>query len=395
MPIYLDYHATTPVDPRVAEYMMPFFTRHFGNAASRSHPYGWQAAEAVEMAREQVGKLIHAKKENIIFTSGATESLNMAIKGTAEALSTKGKHIITVETEHHAVLDPLSYLEKKGFEIIRLPVLSNGMIDINLLEQTVREDTIMVVAMWANNETGIINDVNSIGAICNQHGVTFICDGTQAVGKIKVDVESSGVDMLAFSSHKMYGPKGCGALYISPKLKNFKLPPLIHGGGHEMGYRSGTLNVPGIAGFGKAAEICANEMESDERRIFELRNKFENKLLTSIESADVNGDPMHRLPTVTNLRVKHVDSQAVMTRLRTKIAISSGSACSSADPTPSHVLLSMGLSATEAKSSFRISMGRFTTPDETEQAVNWLAEAIQTYRSESPVWQMFKQGIEL
>jgi cysteine desulfurase len=347
------------------------------------------------MAREHLAALINSRKDNIIFTSGATESLNTAIKGTAEVLSNKGKHIVTIETEHHAVLDPLLYLEKKGFEVTRLPVSSNGMIDIHLLQQSLRKDTIMVVAMWANNETGVIHDVSSIAAICNQHGVIFICDGTQAVGKIKVDVESSGVDMLAFSSHKMYGPKGCGALYISPKLKNFKLPPLIHGGGHEMGYRSGTLNVPGIAGFGKAAEISANEMDADEKRILELRDKFETKLLSSIESAEVNGDLAHRLPTVTNLRVKHVDSQAVMTRLRTKMAISSGSACSSADPTPSHVLLAMGLNAAEAKSSFRISMGRFTTSDEMEQATNWLAEAIQTYRSESPVWQMFKQGINI
>ena len=349
----------------------------------------------MEISRSQIANLIKTQKENIVFTSGATESLNMAIKGTAESLSKKGKHIVTVATEHQAVLDPLLYLEKKGFEITRLPVSHHGIPDVMHLKKSLRSDTIMVVAMWANNETGLIHDVKSIANICSEHGIMFICDGTQAVGKINIDIELSGPDMLAFSAHKIYGPKGTGALYISPKNKNFKLSPLIHGGGHESGFRSGTINVPGVAGFGKAAELCVDEMLQDEARIITLRNRFESKILSSIENTEVNGDTKHRLHTVSNFSVKHVDSQAVMTRLRTKLAISSGSACSSSDPAPSHVLLAMGLSEAEAKSSFRISLGRFTTEEDISQSADWLIEAIHAYRTESPVWQMFKQGITL
>jgi cysteine desulfurase len=393
-PVYLDYHATTPVDPRVLEAMMPYFTEYFGNPASRSHPFGWQASEAVEIARKQVSDLLNVTPHDLFFTSGSTEGLNMAIKGLAESLSHKGKHIISIATEHHAVLDPLHWLESKGYEITLLPVDVNGMIDVDQLKSSIRNDTLMVIAMWANNETGVIHDMKSIGQICRDKGVALVCDGTQACGKIKVYPHEMGIDILVSSAHKMYGPKGTGAIYINTKEKKLKPEPLIHGGGHEMGFRSGTLNVPGIVGLGMASHLRQSYMDEDMKRIKSLRDRFENKLLSTLQYVGVNGSLDQRLNTVSNLKVAKVDSQAVMTKLRTKLAISSGSACSSADPSPSHVLIAMGLSAEEAKGSFRISLGTPTTPDEIDLAANLLSETITSYRSESPVWQMFKQGIE-
>ncbi|MBK9981475.1 MAG: cysteine desulfurase [Saprospiraceae bacterium] len=394
-PVYLDYHATTPVDLRVLETMLPYFTEYFGNPASRSHPYGWQASEAVEIARKQVSDLLSVHAQDIFFTSGSTEGLNMAIKGLAESLRYKGKHIISISTEHHAVLDPLHWLESKGYEITLLPVDTNGMIDYDQLKSSIRSDTIMVIVMWANNETGVLHDMKSIGEICRDKGVALVSDGTQAVGKVKVDPHEAGIDMLVLSAHKMYGPKGTGAIYMNTKEKKLKPEPLIHGGGHEMGFRSGTLNVPGIVGLGMASHLRQSNMDGDMERIKSLIDKFENKLLSTLEHVSVNGSLDHRLYTVSNLKVAKVDSQAVMTKLRTKLAISSGSACSSADPSPSHVLLAMGLSAEEAKGSFRISLGVPTTSAEMELGTKLLSEAILEYRSESPVWQMFKQGIEL
>lgn len=394
-PIYLDYHATTPVDVRVLEAMMPYFSEKFGNPASRSHPYGWQASEAVEIARTRVAELISVSKEEIYFTSGATEGLNMAIKGLAENLSSKGKHIITVSTEHSAVLDPLNWLAKKGYEVLKLNVDHLGLIDLEQLKNSIRIDTIMVVVMWANNETGLIQDIKSIGEICSHLAIAFVCDATQAVGKIPIAPKDHGVDILVMSAHKMYGPKGCGAIYISKNEKKLKPDALIHGGGHEMGYRSGTLNVPGIVGLGAASKLIAEFSFKDMSDIEMLRSKFESIIFSSVEEVEINGSSAHRLPTVSNLKVLHVDSQAVMTKLRTKLSISSGSACSSANPSPSHVLLAMGLSASEAKGSFRISLGRPTTMKEIEIAAGWLSEAINEYRSQSPVWQMFKQGINM
>ncbi|HUR30212.1 MAG TPA: cysteine desulfurase family protein [Saprospiraceae bacterium] len=394
-PIYLDYHATTPVDPKILKAVLPFYTEHFGNPASRSHPYGWKASEAVEMARVHVADLIHVEKSEIFFTSGATEGLNMLIKGLAENLSYKGKHIITVTTEHQAVLDPLNWLSTKGFEILKLPVDPKGIIDHQKLIDSFRKDTIMVMAMWANNETGVIHDVKAIGDICDKKGVAFICDATQAAGKIEVDAVQNNIDALVLSAHKMYGPKGSGAVYISKNKKKIKPEALIYGGGHEMGYRSGTLNVPGIVGLGVAADLCKSLQQNDQQKIGALRDEFENRIISSLEAVEINGDVANRLPTVSNLKILYVDSQAIMTKLRTRLAISSGSACSSADPSPSHVLMAMGLTPEEAKGSLRISLGRPTTKEELDKAGQWLIDEIKEYRSQSPVWQMFKQGVDM
>jgi cysteine desulfurase len=393
--IYLDYHATTPVEQHVLEAMLPYFCEHFGNPASRSHSFGWQASEAVEIARDQVASLIHAEPRDVIFTSGSTEGLNMIIKGLAEALNQSGKHIVTLATEHSAVLDPLMWLEKKGFEVTRLPVLSDGVLDVDFLREAIRKDTIMVIVMWANNETGVIQDMKKIGAICKEKGVVLISDATQAAGKIEINPADWGVDVISFSAHKMYGPKGVGAVWFNPGNKKVKPVALIHGGGHERGLRSGTLNVPGIVGFGAAAKQYMDHAAEEYARIKTLRDDFEKRILSSVEEVQVNGSVASRLPTVTNLKVKGVDSQAVMSRFRAWLAISSGSACSSANPEPSHVLLAMGLTPAEAKGSFRISFGRPSTTAEMVEAARMLGEAIGEERAQSPVWQMFKQGIAL
>ncbi len=393
-PVYLDYHATTPVDARVLESMLPWFTRYFGNPASRSHAYGWQASEAVEIARSQVADLLHTDSKSIIFTSGSTEGLNMAIKGLAETSHHIGKHIITVATEHHAVLDTVDWLNRKGYEISILPVDINGSLDTEQLRNAIRNDTIMVIVMWANNETGVLQDIREIGFICHQAGVPLICDATQAAGKIDIDISHIPVDILTISAHKMYGPKGVGALYINPSIK-VKPAALIHGGGHERGYRSGTLNVPGIVGLGTASALRKKHLLLDRDRIHQHRDQFEKTILTSLEEVDVNGHVYDRLHTVSNLKVRFVDSQAVMSRFRSNLAISSGSACSSANPEPSHVLLAMGLTPAEAKSSFRISLGVPTTLAEIESAAMIFVEAVEAERAQSPVWQMFKQGIDV
>jgi cysteine desulfurase len=393
-PIYLDYHATTPVDPRVLEAMLPWFSETFGNAASRSHSYGWQASEAVEMARGQVAGLLNADPKEIVFTSGSTEGLNLAIKGLAESSGNIGKHIITIATEHHAVLDPLEWLGRKGYAITLLPVDHNGHIDLGRLKESIQKDTIMVVAMWANNETGVVHPMKEIGLICEEAGVPLISDASQAAGKIEIEPAASGIGLLTLSAHKFYSPKGIGALYLNPSLK-IKPAALIHGGGHERGFRSGTLNVPAIVGLGMAASLRQNQLASDGVRIVGLRDHFEKMILTSTEAVSVNGDAKNRLPTVSNLKVTGVDSQAVMNHFRSKLAISSGSACSSANPEPSHVLLAMGLTAAEAKGSFRISFGSPTTLEDVDKAAQILKDAIEAERSQSPLWQMFKQGIDI
>jgi len=379
----------------VLEAMLPWFTEHFGNPASRSHSFGWKASEAVEIARGQIADLLNGDQENIIFTSGSTEGLNMAIKGMAESSQQIGKHIITIATEHHAVLDPCDWLRSKGYEITLLPVSPIGMIDLDQLKEAIRKDTIMVIAMWANNETGVMHPMNEIGMICKGVGVPLICDATQAVGKIDIDVTITGIDILAFSAHKMYGPKGVGALFINRKSLKVKPSPLIQGGGHERGYRSGTLNVPGIVGLGATSVLRKNLMMEDGVRLKHFRDQFEKSILSSIEAVSINGSVSNRLPTVSNLKVTAVDSQAVMNRFRSRLAISSGSACSSANPQPSHVLLAMGLTAAEAKGCFRISFGVPTLMEEVEKAALILKEAIDAERSQSPLWQMFKQGIDI
>ncbi len=388
-PIYLDYHATTPVAPEVLEAMLPWFGDHFGNAASRSHPYGWRASEAVEIAREKVSAMLGVSAKEVFFTSGSTEGLNMAIKGLAEASVSKGKHIVTLSTEHKAVLDPIAWLEKRGFEVTIVPVGSDGMLDAEVFAKSLRDDTIMVVAMWANNETGVIHPIAEIGRKCRALKIPVICDATQAFGKIPMQDIGSHVDILCLSAHKVFGPKGVGAIYINQNLKPFP-EPLIHGGGHEGGFRSGTLNVPGIVGMGACADLCQDKLLLHASQVAQLRDHLESIITSQLEAIRVNGNTEHRLPTVTNLAVAGVESQAVMSRFRTQLAISSGSACSSADPAPSHVLLAMGLSREEAKSSFRFSFGWPTTQNEVARAAEIFIHAVNEERKISPRWQMMQ-----
>ncbi|HEX5113150.1 MAG TPA: cysteine desulfurase family protein [Saprospiraceae bacterium] len=393
-PIYLDYHSTTPVDPRVLEAMLPYFENRFGNAASRSHSYGWQASEAVELARRQVASLLHVNPEELFFTSGATEGLNTLIKGMVDSTRKKGNQIVTIATEHHAVLDVFQWLGTKGYENIIIPVNQDGNVDLEKFNQTINRDTILVCAMWANNETGVIHDIARMAFICKEKEVPFICDATQAVGKMDINPKAAGVDMMVCSAHKFYGPKGIGIMYIDAALK-VKPTPLIHGGGHEEGRRSGTLNVPAIVGMGEAAKICMAEMKPDRSRIEKMRDEFEKQLLEELELVTINGKESNRLPTVSNVCVRLTESQAVMTKFRSKLAISSGSACSSANPQPSHVLLAMGLSEDEAKASYRFSLGRPTTEEEVREAVRLFINAINEYRSQSPLWEMYKNGMDI
>ncbi len=382
LPVYLDYNATTPCDPGVVESMTPYFTHQFGNAASRNHIFGWQAEEAVKYAREQVAKLIGADPTEIVFTSGATEADNLALKGAFETYSVKGNHIITCNIEHRAVLDPCRRLEKQGAEITYLNVKKNGLIDLNELESAFKPTTVLVAIMYANNEIGIIMQVKEISAITKKKGVFFFTDATQAVGKISVDVNRDGIDLMAFSAHKMYGPKGVGALYVRRKNPRVKLTAQMDGGGHERGMRSGTLNVPGIVGFGKACEICMNEMLVDSEKISRLRDKLENSLL-NIEETFLNGDKKHRLPHVANISFKYAESENLMTALHKNIAVSSGSACMSASMEPSYVLKALGISDEMARSSLRFSLGRFTTEEEIDYTIREVAKAVNILREAS------------
>ena len=391
LPVYLDYNATTPCDPRVVEAMLPYFSDQFGNAASRSHSYGWQAEEAVDHAREQVAELIGANTREIIFTSGATEAVNLAIKGVFESYAVKGNHIITCATEHKAVLDTCSHLEKKGAEITYLPVNAEGLIGLKELEASIRPETILIAIMYANNETGTIQPVKEIGRIAKKRGVLFFTDATQATGKIPVDVNDDEVDMMSFSAHKIYGPKGVGALYVRRKNPRVKLIAQMDGGGHERGMRSGTLNVTGIVGFGKACTLCKKEMEEDNKRLSSLREKLENEIL-KLEESYVNGSREHRLPHVTNMSFGYVEGEALMMGLNKSLAVSSGSACTSASIEPSHVLKALGLGDDLAHSSVRFALGRFTTEEEINYAIEQVIATINRLRESSPLWQMFKEG---
>lgn len=393
LPIYLDNSATTRVDPRVFEAMTPFFLEDFGNAASRNHPFGWKAEEAVDYAREQVGALIGASEKEIIFTSGATESNNLAIKGVFEMYASKGKHIITAVTEHKAVLDTCKHLEKLGAEITYLPVGMDGMLDLALLEASIRPDTILVSIMYANNEIGVVQQVKEIGAMCKKMGVLFHTDATQAVGKIPVDVIADGIDLLSFTAHKMYGPKGIGALYVRRKNPRVKVTAQMDGGGHERGMRSGTLNVPGIVGFGKACELARLEMEADANRLSKLRDKLEQALL-KLEESYVNGNVEHRLPHVANISFKYVEGEGLMMAIK-DIAVSSGSACTSASLEPSYVLKALGLDDELAHSSLRFGLGRFTTEEEIDYTIDCVSNAVNKLRDMSPLWEMFKEGVDL
>lgn len=393
IPVYLDNNATTPMDPRVLEAMLPYFTSKFGNAASRNHPFGWVAEEAVDYAREQVAKLIGASEKEIIFTSGATESDNLAIKGVFEMYKEKGNHIITAVTEHKAVLDACKHVEKMGGKVTYLPVKEDGLVDLELLEKSFTPETILVSIMYGNNEIGVIQPIKEIAALTHKHGALFMTDAVQAVGKIPVDVNADGIDLLALSAHKIYGPKGVGALYVRRKGPRVKVTAQMDGGGHERGMRSGTLNVPGIVGLGKACELCQQEMESEAKRLSALRDKLQAEL-TTLEESYVNGNQEHRLPHVANISFKYVEGEGLMMAMK-DLAVSSGSACTSASLEPSYVLKSLGLSDDLAHSSIRFGLGRFTTEEEVDYAVEVTKKAVTHLRELSPLWEMFKEGIDL
>ncbi len=393
-PIYLDHNATTPCDPRVVEAMIPYFTNNFGNAASRNHPFGWQAEEAVDNAREKVATLIGADPKEIIFTSGATEADNLAIKGVFEMYASKGNHIITCNIEHKAVLDTCKHIEKEGGEVTYLKVKDNGLIDLAELEAAIKPTTILIALMYANNEIGTIMPMKEISAIARKKGILVFSDATQAVGKVPVDVNKDGIDLMAFTAHKMYGPKGVGALYVRRKNPRVKVTAQIDGGGHERGMRSGTLNVPGIVGFGKACEICREEMEAETARVSKLRDKLENALLR-IEESYLNGDKEHRLPHVTNISFKYVEGEGLMMGFNKEIAVSSGSACTSASLEPSYVLKALGLGDDLAHSSLRFGLGRFTTEDQIDYTIEQVTTTVNKLREMSPLWEMYKEGIDM
>ena len=394
LPIYLDHNATTPMDPRVLETMIPYFTENFGNAASRNHSFGWHAEEAVDYAREQIAQLIGADPKEIIFTSGATEGDNLGIKGVYEMYASKGNHIITCTTEHKAVLDTCKHLEKLGAEVTYLEVQPDGLIDLKALEAAMRPTTILVAIMYANNEIGVVQPVKEISAIAKKHGALFFTDAVQAVGKIPVDVNADGIDLMAFTAHKMYGPKGVGALYVRRKNPRVKVTAQLDGGGHERGMRSGTLNVPGIVGFGKACELARLEMASDTERISKLRDKLENAL-KQIDESYVNGNPAHRLPHVSNISFKYVEGEGLMMGFNKDIALSSGSACTSASLEPSYVLKALGLGDDLAHSSLRFGLGRYTTEEQIDFTIKAVTDTVLKLREMSPLWEMFKEGIDI
>ncbi len=394
LPIYLDHNATTPCDPRVVDAMLPYFTNDFGNASSRNHPFGWKAEEAVDYAREQVAKLIGADPKEIIFTSGATEADNLAIKGVYEMYAQKGNHIITCNIEHKAVLDTCKHLEKLGAEVTYLKVQENGLIDLVELEAAMRPTTILVAIMYANNEIGTVMPMKEIGAIAKKYGALVFSDATQAVGKIPVDVRADGIDLLAMTAHKMYGPKGVGALYVRRKNPRVKVTAQMDGGGHERGMRSGTLNVPGIVGLGKACELCIAEMQQDAERLSGLRDKLETALL-QLEEAYVNGSKEHRLPHVSNISFKYVEGEGLLMGFNKEIALSSGSACTSASLEPSYVLKALGLGDDLAHSSLRFGLGRYTTEDQIDYTIAQVSKTVLKLREMSPLWEMYKEGIDM
>ena len=392
MPIYMDYSATTPIDPRVAQKMIPYITEHFGNPASRSHPYGWEAEEAVEEARAQVAALVNADPREIVFTSGATESDNLALKGIAEFYQDRGKHIITVKTEHKAILDTARELERKGFEVTYLDVLENGLIDLDALKAAIRPDTILVSVMMVNNEIGVIQDIEAIGELCRDKGVFFHVDAAQATGKVEIDLQKLKVDLMSFSAHKTYGPKGIGALYVRRKPR-VRLEAQMHGGGHERGMRSGTLATHQIVGMGEAFRIAKEEMDEENARIKALRDRLWAGLST-MEEVHINGDMTQRVPHNLNVSFNFVEGESLMMAIK-DVAVSSGSACTSASLEPSYVLRALGRSDELAHSSIRFTVGRFTTEAEIDAVVKLLQEKIGKLRELSPLWEMYKEGIDL
>jgi cysteine desulfurase len=393
IPIYLDSHATTPVDPRVLEAMLPFFSQDFGNAASKSHAFGWRAEEEVESAREEVAKLIGASPKEIVWTSGATESDNLAIKGAAQFYQEKGKHLVTCKTEHKAVLDSMHALERQGFEVTFLDVEKDGRLDPARLEAALRRDTILASVMHANNETGVLHPVEEIGRILRKAGVLFHCDAVQSVGKVPFDVERVGADLVSLSAHKMYGPKGAGALYVRRKPR-VRLVAQMDGGGHERGFRSGTLNVPGIVGFGRAARLALAERDVEAARILALREKLRLGLAAGLDLVMVNGSLEHRLPGNLNVSFAYVEGEALMMAIK-DVAVSSGSACTSASLEPSYVLRAMGVPEDLAHSSIRFGLGRFTTEEEIAFVTRLVVEKVKKLREMSPLYEMVKEGVDL
>tara|TARA_B100000674_G_scaffold497882_1_gene533349 strand:+ start:1243 stop:2460 length:1218 start_codon:yes stop_codon:yes gene_type:complete len=393
--VYMDYLATTPVDPRVMEAMVPFFTSIYGNAASRNHQFGWEAEEAVENARKSIADAIGAKPSEIIFTSGATESNNLSLAGLWEMYKEKGNHIVTLVTEHKCVLDTAEYLQReKGVDVTFLPVKEDGLVDLNELEAALRDDTLLVSVMFANNEIGVLQPISEIGKLCKERGIFFHTDAAQALGKVPINVEDLGVDLLSMSGHKVYGPKGIGALYVRKRKPRVKLKPIIHGGGHERGMRSGTLNVPAIVGFGKAVEIAIDEMEAETKRASNLRDRLEQALLKELDYTQVNGNVEHRLPGLSNISFNYVEGEGLMMAIP-DIAVSSGSACTSASLEPSYVLKALGLSDELAHSSIRFGIGRFTTEKEVDYVVQSMVKGVQKLRELSPLYEMVLDGVDL
>ena len=393
--IYLDNNATTPLDPRVLDAMMPYLTEKFGNAASRSHRYGWDAEAAVETARGQVAGLLGADAKEIVFTSGATESDNLAIKGTVEMLAEKGKHVITGQTEHKAVIDTCKYLESKGLaDVTYLETDRHGRISPEQVRAALRDDTILITLMTANNEIGTIHPIAEIGAVAKEKGVWFHTDATQAVGKIPFDVQALKVDMASLSGHKIYGPKGVGALYVRRRSPRVRLAPVIHGGGHERGMRSGTLNVPGIVGLGEACRLCQVDREKDLARIQQLRDRLEARIRAALDHVELNGDPQWRLPTTVNLSFAYVEGESLIMGVP-DVAVSSGSACTSASLEPSYVLRALGVGDELAHSSIRFSLGRFTTEQDVDDAADEVIKTVRRLREMSPLYEMVKEGVDL
>jgi len=394
LPIYMDNHATTPLDPRVLEAMMPYMTNVFGNAASRNHQFGWAAEEAVENAREQIAKLIGATAKEIIFTSGATESNNLAIKGVAEMYREKGNHIITAATEHKAVLDTCKRLEKYGYKVTYLPVQKDGLVNLDELKAAMTDKTILVSIMFANNEIGVLQPIEQIGKLCRERGILFHTDATQAVGKVPVNVNTQNIDIMSLSGHKMYGPKGVGALYVRRKNPRVQLQALIDGGGHERGMRSGTLNVPGIVGLGKACELCGEEMAAESKSLTAMRERLRQTIEKNLDEVYVNGNYEHRLPGNLNMSFLYVEGESLLMGIN-DIAVSSGSACTSATLEPSYVLKALGLGDDLAHSSIRFGLGRFNTDAEVDYVANKIVDVVKKLRELSPLYEMVKEGIDL
>jgi len=394
LPIYMDYHATTPVDPRVLDAMMPYFTGKFGNAASRNHPFGWEAEEAVEAARKQVADLIGANAKELIFTSGATESNNLAIKGAAEMYREKGNHIITCVTEHKAVVDTCKKLEKQGLRVTYLPVQKDGRINLDELRASITDKTILITIMTANNEIGVIQPIAEIGAIAKEKGILFHTDAVQAVGKVPFDVTALKADLVSISAHKIYGPKGVGALYVRRRNPRVLLAEQISGGGHERGMRSGTLNVTGIVGLGKAAELCRLEMQKDTERLGKLRDRLNEGLHKNLDEIYINGSMEHRLPHNLNISFAYVEGESLLMGIN-EVAVSSGSACTSASLEPSYVLKALGAGDDLAHSSIRFGLGRWTTDEEVDYVIDKLTKVVRRLREMSPLYEMVKEGVDL